>query len=110
MTRKPVRGSSKAPAKGKKAPPRAAAKRTAPKTGIKAKPATRRKPSKPIVTTKTRPLDAFIDAASAVLGLTIEAAWRPAVAANLRVTFEHAASVEAFALPDDAEPAPIFKA
>jgi hypothetical protein len=42
--------------------------------------------------------------------LPIEEAWRPAIAANLRVTLEHAAAVEAFPLPEDAEPGPIFKA
>jgi hypothetical protein len=116
MTRKPVRKSRTAPAKAKKSPRRAATKQVAPKA-IKrpapkppAKPVAQRKPSKPVTTPKTSPLDSFIDAAASVLGLTIEDAWRPAVAANLRVTFEHAASVEAFALPDDAEPAPIFKA
>ena len=56
------------------------------------------------------PLDDFIDAAAHALALPVEPDWRPAVAANLRVTLEHAASVEAFALPDDAEPAPVFKA
>lgn len=56
------------------------------------------------------PLDDFIDAAAHTLGLPIEDAWRPAIAANLRVTLEHAAAVEAFPLPDDAEPGPIFKA
>jgi hypothetical protein len=56
------------------------------------------------------PLDDFIDAAARALDLPLEPDWKPAVAANLRVTLEHAASVEAFALPDDAEPAPVFKA
>ena len=56
------------------------------------------------------PLDEFIDAAARALALPVEPDWKPAVAANLRVTLEHAASVEAFALPDDAEPAPVFKA
>ncbi len=56
------------------------------------------------------PLDGFIDAAARALDLPIEEAWRPAIAANLRVTLEHAAVVEAFPLPDDAEPGPIFKA
>jgi hypothetical protein len=56
------------------------------------------------------PLDDFIDAAARTLGLPIEDDWRPAIAANVRVTLAHAASVEAFALPDDAEPAPVFKA
>jgi hypothetical protein len=56
------------------------------------------------------PLDDFIDAAARALGLPMGENWRLAVAANLRVTLEHAAAVEAFALPDDAEPGPVFKA
>jgi hypothetical protein len=56
------------------------------------------------------PLDALIDVAARVLELPLEPEWKPAVAANLRVTLEHAAAVEAFALPDDAEPAPVFRA
>ena len=56
------------------------------------------------------PLDAFIDAAARTLALPIENDWRPAIAANLRVTLAHAEAVEAFPLPDDAEPAPVFKA
>jgi hypothetical protein len=56
------------------------------------------------------PLDGFIDAAARALGLPVENDWRPAIAANLRVTLAHAEAVEAFPLPDDAEPAPVFKA
>ncbi|MBV9626637.1 MAG: DUF4089 domain-containing protein [Xanthobacteraceae bacterium] len=56
------------------------------------------------------PLDDFIDAAARALDLPIGETWRPAIAANLRVTLEHAAAVEAFPLPDDAEPGPVFKA
>jgi hypothetical protein len=56
------------------------------------------------------PLDALIAAAARALDLPLEPEWKPAVAANLRVTLEHAAAVEAFALPDGAEPAPVFKA
>jgi Protein of unknown function (DUF4089) len=56
------------------------------------------------------PLDDFIDAAARALGLPIENDWRPAIAANLRVTLAHAEAVEAFPLPDDAEHAPVFKA
>ena len=56
------------------------------------------------------PLDDFIDAAARALALPVEPDWRPAVAANLRVTLAHAEAVEAFPLPDDAEPAPVFKA
>jgi 1-carboxybiuret hydrolase subunit AtzG-like len=55
-------------------------------------------------------LDDFIAAAAAALGLPLEEAWKPAVKINLEVTLRHAAAVTEFKLPDDAEPAPIFKA
>ena len=55
-------------------------------------------------------LDQFIDAAAAALDLPVEAAWKPAVQANLVVTLRFAALYAAFALPDDAEPAPVFVA
>ncbi|MCF8478718.1 MAG: DUF4089 domain-containing protein [Pseudolabrys sp.] len=56
------------------------------------------------------PLDDFITAAAAALDLPLDPAWQPAVKANLEVTLKHAALVTEFALPDDAEPAPVFKA
>jgi hypothetical protein len=99
MTRKPLR---------KSRPARAKPKQRARKRAIAA--SKRAKPVKRVPAAKTDPLATFIDAAARILRLPIEDAWRPAVAANLRVTLEHAASVEAFALADDAEPAPIFKA
>jgi hypothetical protein len=55
-------------------------------------------------------LDAFIDASAVVLGLTIAPEWRAAVRANLAVTFRLGSVVEDFALPDEAEPAPVFTA
>jgi Protein of unknown function (DUF4089) len=55
-------------------------------------------------------LDAFIDASAVVLGLTIAPQWRAAVRANLAITFRLGAVVEEFELPDEAEPAPVFKA
>jgi hypothetical protein len=55
-------------------------------------------------------LDAFIEAAAAALDLPLDPAWKPAVRANLAVTLGHAATVAEFALPDEAEPAPIYKA
>ena len=60
--------------------------------------------------TMTKPLDDFIEAAAAAFGLPLEEAWKPAVRANLEVTLRHAAAVAEFKLPDDAEPAPVFKA
>ena len=55
-------------------------------------------------------LDAYIDAAAQALGLTVAPEWKPAVRANLDVTFKLAALVAEKELPDDAEPAPVFKA
>ena len=56
------------------------------------------------------PLDDFIAAAAAALDLPLEPEWQAAMKANLAVTLKHANSVAEFPLPDEAEPAPIFKA
>jgi Protein of unknown function (DUF4089) len=55
-------------------------------------------------------LDRFIETGAAVLDLPVDAAWLPAIRANLKVTLGHAADVAAFDLPDEAEPAPVFRA
>jgi Protein of unknown function (DUF4089) len=54
--------------------------------------------------------DNMIDAAAEVFALNLEPAWKPGVRANLQVFFRQAAPLMAFELPDDTEPAPIFKA
>ena len=59
---------------------------------------------------KTDHLDAYIEAAAQALGIPIEPEWKPAVRANLEVTFKLAALVGEKELPDDAEPAPVFRA
>jgi len=64
------------------------------------------KPAKP----KRDPLDDFIAAGARALDLKIDEAWMPAVRGHLGVTLRLGALVAAFALPDDAEPAPVFKA
>jgi hypothetical protein len=56
------------------------------------------------------PLDDFITATADALALPIEPAWRPAVRAHLEVTLRLGKLVEDFDLPDDAEPAPLFRA
>ena len=55
-------------------------------------------------------MDDFIADGARVLGLKIQRAWLPAVRAHLRVTLQHGARLVDFALPNDAEPAPVFKA
>jgi hypothetical protein len=56
------------------------------------------------------PLDQFIDAAAVAIDLPIDAAWKPAIKANLEVTLRLARLFGDFPLPDDAEPAPVFVA
>lgn len=56
------------------------------------------------------PLDAYMDAVASALGLPIEESWKPTISANLAVSLKMARMVEAFALPDESEPAPIYAA
>ena len=56
------------------------------------------------------PLDGFIAAAARVLALPVEPQWLPDIKANLAVTLRAAALVADLALPDESEPAPIFRA
>lgn len=98
MTRRPQKAKSRSlPARKTRKP----AKRTKPARRIK--PASRAKAA-------AAPLDEFIVAGANALGLTIDKSWMPAVRSHLEVTLRHGASVTAFALPDEAEPAPVFKA
>ena len=80
---------------------------------------TNRSQNKPARKSKSRPRSSrrtsaaqpdFIDAAARVLELSIEPEWKPAVEANLAATLRLAASFMEFPLPDEAEPAPIYKA
>ncbi len=54
--------------------------------------------------------DALITAGTALLGIAIESEWRAAIRLHLHITLGHAAKVGEFALPDAAEPAPVFRA
>jgi hypothetical protein len=54
--------------------------------------------------------DAWITSSAALLGLSIDAAWMPAIRANVDVTLKLARLVDEFSLPDEAEPAPVFGA
>ena len=56
------------------------------------------------------PLEFYIDAAAAVLGLPIEPAWKPAVRENLDVSLKMARMVQEFPLPDEIEPASVYEA
>lgn len=55
-------------------------------------------------------LDALIEANVELLGLELDPEWLPSIRQNLATTFRLARIVDAFDLPDDAEPAPVFEA
>ena len=59
---------------------------------------------------ETDPLLSAIEAGAKMLELTIEPAWMPSVLANLEVSLRLAKLVDDFPLPDDYEPASIFRA
>jgi hypothetical protein len=55
-------------------------------------------------------LDPLIAASALALDVPVDPAWHPAIRFNLDVTLRLAALVTDFPLPDDAEPAPVFRA
>ena len=101
MTRRPKLKSAKA-----KRPRRAAPRIKTPSKPLKgsAKPAKLAKPAKP------DRLDEFVAAAALSLDLPCAAAWLPGIKDNVKVSLQLAKLVTAFPLPDEAEPAPVFKA
>jgi hypothetical protein len=80
------------------------------------KPARGKKTAKSIPRKKPEPaprhdeIGAFVVAGALALGLTLDSAWQASVAFNLKLILRHAALVDEFPLPDDAEPAPIYHA
>lgn len=60
--------------------------------------------------TRDQELDALIEAGTRALALPVEPDWTAAIRANLDVTLRLAGLVAEFRLPDDAEPAPLFRA
>jgi len=56
------------------------------------------------------PLDDFIVTAAKALDLPVAPEWQGSIKANLAVTLKHANLVAEFKLPDEAEPAPVYKA
>jgi hypothetical protein len=58
-----------------------------------------------------RPFDAetYVDAAAALIGLPLDPAHRPGVVLNVQRIAEMAALVMAFPLPEETEPAPVFR-
>jgi hypothetical protein len=53
--------------------------------------------------------EAYVDAAAALIGLPIDPAHRPGVVLNMGRIAQMAALVMEFPLPDEVEPAPVFR-
>ena len=84
--------------------PRKSASRKA-KVGRKA-----RKPARPSRAKQADPIETLATAGAQALALPIDPAWRGAVKFNLKLLVQHAARIDAFALADETEPAPVFRA
>jgi Protein of unknown function (DUF4089) len=83
---------------------KARGKRAAAKTPAKA--AAKKPGAKP----KHDALDTVIAASAQALGLVLDPSWQDNIKFNLQLALRHAALVDEFPLPDDAEPAPVFHA
>ncbi len=62
------------------------------------------------MTNENLPWDEYVDMSAKLLGFPMEPAWKKAASANIETLFRMAALLEGFQLPDDIEPAPVFKA
>ena len=56
------------------------------------------------------PFDEIVDAGAAALGIPLEPQWKAEVKSQLQTILSHGVAVAEFSLPDDIEPAPVFKA
>jgi hypothetical protein len=70
----------------------------------------REKRPAPTATQSHDNMGALVAASAQALGLAIEPAWEANISFNLHLILRHAALVDEFPLPDDAEPAPVFQA
>jgi Protein of unknown function (DUF4089) len=80
------------------------------KAAKKVKPAAPKTKSKATARQTHDPIGDMVAANAAALGLKLDPAWESGIKFNLQLILRHAALVDEFPLPDDAEPAPIFHA
>ena len=55
-------------------------------------------------------LDAYVAVGTALLGVPVRPEWRDTIRQHLGVSFDLGRVVQEFALPDEADPAPVFTA
>ncbi len=76
-----------------------------PQTARRARP-----PARPRRARKADTIDTLVAANALALALPIDTAWHAGVRLNLQLILIHAALVDEFSLPDETEPAPVFRA
>jgi hypothetical protein len=54
--------------------------------------------------------DDLVEAGATLLGIPLDPAWKPEVKTQLEVILRHGRTVAEFPLPEDIEPAPVFRA
>ena len=69
-----------------------------------------RPPARPVRSRKADDMGALAAAGVKALALPIEPAWQAGITLNLQLLFKHAALIDGFALADDSEPGPVFRA
>jgi hypothetical protein len=89
-------------------PNKSSGKRAAAKTPAKA--AAKKPGAKPKRDAAEAMVDTMIAASAQALGITLDPSWQDNIKFNLQLVLRHAALVDEFPLPDDAEPAPVFYA
>jgi hypothetical protein len=119
MSRKPLKRKTKSVRRAKPPAKSARSRKPAALRARKAKPAQRTKPpakpskkpsAKPSRRQKPNDLTVLAAAGIKMLDLPVEPAWHAAIVFNLQLLFKHAAFVDAFALADETEPGPVFRA
>jgi hypothetical protein len=59
--------------------------------------------------TTTTQQDSFMIAAASMLGIPLDPAWHDSVKFHLQLSLRMANLLQAFELPDEAEPAPVYR-
>lgn len=94
-------------------PRKVAPRKAKPTARKKTKTKTASKPTRPARQPRAQKSDAIemlMIAGAQALALPLEEAFKAGVKGNLQALLVHAARVDEFSLPDDAEPAPVFRA
>jgi hypothetical protein len=69
-----------------------------------------RPPARPLRSRKPDDIGTLATAGVKALALPIKPTWQAGITFNLQLLFKHAALIDGFALTDESEPGPVFRA